>query len=145
MVEAGYSLTLRGDWKELAGDDPEQRTFASQAHDAHLVVSSMDISAAQIEPLDLAQLFLDMRLNGERQAADLWGVLVTMAEPVIVPQPWGASIAYFGHDNHGRQFNFAGFVTRKQILQTYIESPSLTGDELFAVFQEVQNGLRFQE
>lgn len=70
---------------------------------------------------------------------------MTIAEPVIAPQPWGAMVAYYGHDNAGRQFNFAGMVTRRQILQTYVESPTLSADELFAVFQGVQKGLTFDE
>jgi len=140
-----YSLKLNGDWRELPSDDPEEKTFVSRVHDVRLVISSMDVSGTQVDPQEAAEVLVQMRMDAERKAADHFGRFMTIAEPVVVPQPWGAMVAYFGHDNTGRQFNFAGMVTRSQVLQTYVESPSLSGDELFVVFQEVQQGLTFDQ
>jgi hypothetical protein len=145
VTTPSYSLTLSGDWRELPSDDPEQKTFVSRAHDVRLVISSLDVTGTQVDPQDAAQHLVQMRMNAERQAAERYGRLMTIAEPVVAPQPWGAMVAYYGHDNTGRQFNFAGMVTRRQVLQTYVESPTLSGDELFAVFQEIQQGLSFDE
>lgn len=145
VTSPSYTLVLDGDWRELTSDDPEEKTFVSQSHNTRLVVSSLQMSPSQIEPQDAAQHLVQSRLSGERQAAERFGRQMTIAEPVIAPQPWGAMVAYYGHDNVGRQFNFAGMVTRRQILQTYVESPTLSADELFAVFQGVQKGLTFDE
>jgi hypothetical protein len=145
VTAPAYTLTLHGDWRELHSDDPEQRTFASNAHGAQLVISSLDVTGSNVDPREAAQHLVQMRMNAEREAGEHFGRLMTIAEPLVTPQPWGASVAYYGHDNTGRTFNFAGMVTRRQVLQTYIESPTLSGDQLFAVFQEVQQGLTFDE
>jgi hypothetical protein len=145
VTAPGYSLTLNGDWRELPSDDPEQQTFVSQAHDVRLVVSSLDVTGSQVAPQEAAQHLVQMRMNAEREAAERFGRLMTIAEPVVQPQSWGAMVAYYGSDNTGRTFNFSGMVTRSQVLQTYVESPTLSGDELFAVFQAIHRGLTFDE
>lgn len=145
VTTPGYSLTLNGDWRELPSDDPEQKTFVSQTHDVRLVISSLDVTGSQVDPQEAAQHLVQMRMNAERDAAQRFGRLMTIAEPVVEPQPWGAMVAYYGRDNTGRTFNFSGMVTRRQVLQTYVESPTLSGDELFAVFQEIHQGLTFDE
>ncbi|MFN4184092.1 MAG: hypothetical protein ACK4M6_04850 [Hyphomonas sp.] len=145
VTAPGYSLKLNGDWSELPSDDPEQKTFVSPAHDVRLVISAFDVSGSEIEPQEAAEALVQIRINAEGEAAVHFGRLMTIAEPVVAPQPWGAMVAYYGHDDTGRQFNFAGMVTRQQILQTYVESPTLSGDALFEVFQEIQQGLTFDQ
>jgi hypothetical protein len=139
-VTAPYTLSLSDDWREEPADDPEQRTFVRG--DVHLVVSSMAIEIPLEETEQLAWFVVRRRAELEAEVAGSRMITLTLVEPVVVAQRWGQAMALHGSDGSGRQFNFRGFVTRRQVLSTYVESPSLTEQELAAVMEEVQAGLR---
>ncbi len=143
VTAPGYSLVLSEDWREIPSSDPEQKTFESRSRDVQLVISSMDVSVERPDPEVAAQRLVEFRLDGERQAAERFDLKMTIAEPIIVPQPWGQAVAYYGHDDTGRTFSYSGAVTPEQILSMYIESNTLSNDELSVVFQEIFNGLTF--
>jgi hypothetical protein len=135
-----YSLTLPEGWREEPSDDPEQRTFTRG--DVHLVVSSMAIDVPLEETERLAQFIVMRRAELEAEIAGSRMVSLTITEPEITELRFGRAMQFRGGDSSGRRFHFAGYVTRRQVLSTYVETASLSEEELAAVFEEIHAGLR---
>jgi hypothetical protein len=137
---APYTLSLSDDWREESSDDPEQRSFVRG--DVHLVISSMAIEVPLEETERLAQFVAMRRAGLEAEYAGSRALTLTITEPVITALPYGQSMVFSGGDSSGRRFHFAGYVTRRQVLSTYVETPSLSEAELAAVLTEVHARLR---
>jgi hypothetical protein len=139
-----YRLTLCGDWTEQPSPARGQKLFLSRKHSANLVVSSQELTdATSKDTVDAAQYVLAMRLDAENRIAEANNNPINIAEPVLMAQPWGASVAYYGSDSRGRQFNYSAAVWPKQILTLFVESNKLTQQQLKAVMADVVSGIEF--
>lgn len=138
-----YSLRLGDDWVEAPSTDAEQRTFVSQSRGVHLVVSSSPaaIPAARFE--EIARFVVERRIQLEHQIAAELGQQADISEPVVISESWGTSMSYTGAFSGGRQFSYSGSVTRTQVLNLYLESATLSHEQLMEVCLEVASGLDF--
>lgn len=63
--------------------------------------------------------------------------------PVVISESWGTSMSYTGSYSGGRQFSYSGSVTGTQVLNLYLESETLSHQQLIDVSAEVASGLDF--
>ncbi len=140
---ATYSLRLSDDWAEAPSNDDEQRTFVSRSRDVRLVVSSMPAAIPADRFEEIARFVVDRRIELERQFADERGQRVSIAGPVVISEAWGTSMSYTGAYSGGRQFSYSGSVTRTQVFNLYLESETLSHQQIIAVSAEVAAGLDF--
>ncbi|MEQ1493919.1 MAG: hypothetical protein ABL932_25595 [Terricaulis sp.] len=143
MQTETYSLRLSADWAEAPSTDAEQRTFVSQSRGVHLVVSSLPgaIPAERFE--EIARFVVGRRIELERQIAAERGETADIAGPVVISESWGTSMSYTGTFSGGRQFSYSGSVTGTQVLNLYLESETLSYEQLMDVSMEVASGLDF--
>lgn len=143
MQTETYSLRLNSDWEEAASTDAEQRTFVSRSRGAHLVVSSMPASIPAERFEEIARFVVERRIELERQIAAERGEVTNIAGPIVISESWGTSMSYSGASSGGRQFSYSGSVTRTQVLNLYLESETLSYEQLMDVSMEVASGLDF--
>ncbi|MFT3726498.1 MAG: hypothetical protein QM759_01540 [Terricaulis sp.] len=139
-----YRLTLQGDWEERSSPGGGQKVFTSSRHATTLSVMSQELTdATSANTVEAARMLLTMRLDAENKIAEANQNPIRIAEPMLVAQPWGATIAYYGADSNGRQFHYSAAVWPKQILATFVESNRLTQHQLKEVMAEVLGGVEF--
>jgi hypothetical protein len=143
VTKQRFSLSLGGDWRELASPDPDVTMFNSEQHRANLVISAMGLNAALADTGRIAEKLVDLRMDSERQVAAETGVNMTIARPRIEQRPWGHAISYYGADANGRMFNFSGMVTPKQSIGVYVESNKLSEEVLRELLEQVLAKLKF--
>jgi hypothetical protein len=140
-----YTLSLSPEWQEEAPSDPDRRAFVSHDRNAGLIVSSVGMNASLADTERVARQMIAFRLEAENQAAHEFGLRMTIAEPIVVERPWGRAIAYYGSDSNGRQFSYSGAVTADQVLSVYVESTTLSEQQVKAALDEVLAGLEFDK
>jgi len=140
-----YRLTLGGDWEERpSGGGAAQKVFTSSRHASTLSVMSQELTdSTSKNTVEAARMLLTIRLDAENRVAEANGNPIKIAEPMLIAQPWGASVAYYGSDSNGRQFHYSAAVWPKQILTLFVESNRLTQLQLKAVMAEVLGGVEF--
>ncbi len=143
MQTETYSLRLSDDWVEAPSTDAEQRTFLSQSREVRLVVSSMPAAIPADRFEEIARFVVERRIELERQFAAERGQRASIAGPVVISESWGTSMSYTGAYSGGRQFSYSGSVTPTQVLNLYLESETLSHQQLMDVSMEVASGLDF--
>jgi hypothetical protein len=139
-----YRLTLGGDWIEQPSSRGAQKIFTSSRHATTLSVLSQELTdATSKNTVEAARMLLAMRLDAENKIAEANNNPIKIAEPMLVAQPWGASVAYYGADSQGRQFHYSAAVWPRQILTLFVESNRLTQLQLKEVMAEVLAGVEF--
>jgi hypothetical protein len=138
-----YSLRLSDDWAEAPSTDAEQRTFVSRSRDVRLVVSSMQAAIPADRFEEIARFVIGRRLELEHQFAAARGQSAMINGPVVISESWGTSMSYTGSYSGGRQFSYSGSVTGTQVLNLYLESETLSHQQLIDLSAEVASGLDF--
>lgn len=143
LKDPNFTLELPSRWEQIPNEDPEQYNFRDAGRDVAATLSAMDF---EIDPADIdlvAENLANIRVESEADAARRFNRPATINEPVVIPQPSGRYVAYYGSDHTSRQFNFAGFVTPRTIISLYISSDTLSQDELLEVMHEINGRLDF--
>jgi hypothetical protein len=135
-----FRLNVPGDWIRKPGDDPSQYVLVSKSLGVQVTLS-WEAANIGAKTERTAQAFKGMRMEAEGQAAAEHGLHLTIAEPIVAPYAGGHQLAYFGHDDRGRQFRFLGLVCAKGVLSVYAESSQLAVDRLQSVFDQILKGL----
>lgn len=138
-----YSITLRGDWASRPGADSEQQTFYSRRLDTTVVMSSLAMDASRGELERIAHVLADLRVRAEAKAAVAYGIETTIAEPLVLPRPWGYVIAYYGSDSKGRHFAYTGIIIKSAVISVYADSPTASERALAATMSRLMNDLEF--
>lgn len=141
--DPAFSLDLGSPWQAVPGDDPEQYSFVDTARDIGITLSALpiDITADAID--QFAGALVESRLRAEADAATAFDHRMTIYEPIIVPRAWGCAVAYYGHDDSGRQFSYSGMVTRSAIISLYMSTGRLSERELMEAMDEVGSRIEF--
>jgi hypothetical protein len=131
-----FRLSLSGDWAEQPGSDPQQFVFASKARRAQLTVSYLPMNTRGRNLEQIGAKLLELRFNAERKAAP--------NRQLFFGEPWtsrpsgrGLQINYLGHDDRGRFFFFAGFITEDRVTSVYGELQNGDESHLRAFYREV--------
>lgn len=144
MIETpNFSLDLEPPWQEVPGEDPEHYNFRDDTRDLLVTVSAMALHIAPDAVAQFASLLVDTRFQAEVDAGRALDRRATVYEPIIVPQPWGNAVAYYGHDVTGRQFSFSGSVTPRCAISLYGSSDKLSERGLLAAMDEVASRIAF--
>lgn len=138
-----FSLDLGHPWQPVPNDDPEQYHFRDPGRDVTITLSAMAMTTAPDRLEALAQAVVELRLNAEKDAARVAGRELTFYEPIIAAQSWGQAIAYYGHDDTGRQSNYAGIVTPGSVINLHMTSGCLSEAELMRLMDEVLARMEF--
>ena len=137
----GWDIALDGDWTQQPGDDPEQKTAASERLGTSLTTSFMALKTNVDDVERLANRWRELRLDAEKAGAAKFHRTATVIEPVLSAAPGAYVLTYHGHDDQGRQFRFYGVVSPRGVLSLYAESSSSTEARLAADFTHVLAGL----
>lgn len=143
VTDPHYSIVLQGDWAARPGVDSEQQTYYSKMLDTTVVMSSIDINERPDALKSIAEMMVKLRLKGESRAALAYGVGMMIAEPIIVPRPWGYAIAYYGSDTNDRHFDYTGIIIKSAVINVYVESPTASGKALAATLNRLIDDLKF--
>ncbi|MBB6341943.1 hypothetical protein HNP49_002111 [Pseudomonas fluvialis] len=138
-----FSLKLNGDWV-AEKSDPDQFSYYSKAIDVGLTTSFVRMNAKPSDTERIANKLKEFRLAGENRAASEFNLRMTIADPIVVPFSKGHQVAYFGHDDHGRQFRYVGLVFPDKTINVYAESKTRSQGELEKIFNDLLKGLSFQ-
>jgi hypothetical protein len=136
-----FELKLGNDWRISTTRDPEQNTITSKQFDVGVTTSYVLHKAKPTDTERIAKKLEEFRLAGEERAAKEFNLRMTMAAPIVVPFSKGHQVAYFGHDNNGRQFRYLGLVFPNKTINVYAESATRTQQELEAIFNNLLKGL----
>ncbi len=145
-LESGlFILDLPGGW-EIAGgddhpawsDDPYHLVFEDGR--AGATISTMTFDHPDREAL--ANEYLDIRLEAEREVNAELGITVTYEE-AFEDKGYGHQIEYFGSDSSGRLFRYWGFIRDTKLINIYLESYELPAESLEEEFRRLLAGLRF--
>jgi len=144
LVETpAFKLHVSGDWRLVQSVDPEVRLLYSKELDVGVTASFMFMSAKPSDTERIATKLKEFRLQAENKAAAKLNLRMTIAEPIVVPFSQGHQVAYFGHDNTGRQFRYLGLALPAKNINLYAESKTRSQGELEKVFNQLLNGLSF--
>lgn len=144
MIEdPNFTLTLGGGWQELRSDDPEQYNFRDLEREISATLSSMPLNADPATLGEFAHILTGMRIHAEADAGQVFGHVATIYEPIVVPQAWGQAVAYYGHDDSGRQFSFSGIVTPGAMISLHMSSNRLNEAQLAEAMDEVLTRIEF--
>ena len=142
---ARFELELPSGWVVEANtverpetDDVHQLVF--EDGDAAATVSTMLFAHSDREAL--ANTYLDIRLQAEREVNEELGQTVTYEE-AFENKGHGHQIEYFGSDSSGRRFRYWGFIRDSKLINIYVEAYDMDEDSLEGLFQELLSGLRF--
>lgn len=138
-----FTVVLEGDWLERPSPDDEQKTYHSRSLDTLVVMSSIAVDVLPERLEEAAHILVDLRMKAENEASIVYGVFTTIVEPIVVPQPWGYSVAYCGSDDSGRQFTYGGMVTPSAVINIYGESPSASEQGLATTMRALLTDLEF--
>jgi hypothetical protein len=112
-----FTLKLTGDWIPGRRSDPEQQTFYSKQLDVGLTISFTLMNAKPSDTERIASKLKEFRLAGENNAAKTYNLKMTIADPIVVPFSKGHQVAYYGHDNTNRQFQYLGLVLPSKVVK----------------------------
>lgn len=143
ISDPNFSLRLEACWRETPSDDPEQYTFRDDARAIDLTLSAMTLAVAAGAIDEFARVLVDTRLRAEGDSARVFDHRATIYEPIVVPRPWGRAVAYYGHDDSGRQFSYSGIVTRHGVISLYMSTSALGERALMEVMDEVCSRVEF--
>lgn len=144
MIEdPNFSLHLESPWVRVPGEEEELYNFRDDERDIVITISALplEIGTAAIDAV--ADKLVQFRLNAEAEAAHALDRRLTVYEPIVVPRPWGRAIAYYGHDNSGRQFSFSGILTVRTAISLYMSSAKLSERALMEAMDEVGSRIVF--
>lgn len=143
IADPNLILSLGDGWQPMPSDDPDLHAFHDAARDVVATLSSLALDADPAALEQIARTLVESRLQGEADTARACGHHATIYEPIVAPQPWGQAVAYYGHDETGRQFGFSGIVTPARAITLYMSSPRLTEMELARVMDEASACIAF--
>lgn len=144
MIEdPNFSLTLDAGWLETPGSDADHYAFHDPARGVAATLSALALDADPDALANFAEVFAEMRMQAEADAARALGHLATIYEPIVAPQSWGQAIAWYGHDDSGRQFSFSGIVTPSRVISLYMSSSRLSEAQLAVAMDEVLTRIEF--
>ena len=140
-----FELDLPSGWVVEASsveppDSDEVYQLIYEDGDAAATVSTMIFQHPDREAL--ANTYLDIRLQAEREVSEELGQTVTYEE-AFENKGYGHQIEYFGSDSSGRLFRYWGFIRDAKLINIYVEAYEMDKDSLEALFQELLSGLRF--
>jgi hypothetical protein len=138
-----FSLRLEACWRETPNDDPEHHAFRDDTRAIDLTVSAMTLAIAAEAIDEFARVLVDTRLRAEGDSARAFDRRATIYEPIVVPRPWGRAVAYYGHDESGRQFGYSGIVTRRGVISLYMSTSALGERALMEAVDEVCSRVEF--
>lgn len=141
--DPNFSLDPGPAWHQVANDDAGQYNLRDDARDIDVTLSAIAIAIAPDTIDQLASVLIDSRLHGESDAARAFDRPATIYEPIVVPRPWGRAVAYYGHDESGRQFSFSGIVTPRTVISLYMSSGRLTERELMEAMDAMGSAIVF--
>lgn len=107
-----------------------------------LQICAANLDEASIE--DFTKALVESRLLQENAVATTLGRSATIYEPIVVPYPWGRAVAWYGHDDTGRQFSFSGTVTAHGAICLTLTSQTLSERELLAAMDDVNLRIQFE-
>ncbi len=90
----------------------------------------------------LANTYLDIRLQAEREVNEELGATVTYEE-AFEDKGAGHQIEYFGEDSSGRLFRYWGFVRDTKLINVYVEAYDMPEEALEELIRGLLGGLRF--
>jgi hypothetical protein len=144
MIEAShFSLDPGIHWLELSTDDPDAYSLIDENREISATLSSLALRADPAALEDFAHIFADMRVQAEADAGRMFGRIATIYEPIVAPQPWGQALAYYGHDDSGRQFSFSGIVRPGSVISLHMSSTRLGEAKLAMAMDEVLTRIAF--
>ena len=138
-----FSFDFDPRWQMLSGDGSHAFSF----HDIERSLSiALDACIAELDTASIehfTKALIESRLLQENAIAAALGRPATIYEPIVIPYPWGRAIAYYGHDDAGRQFSFSGNVTGHGAISLTLTSGSLSEHELLAAMDELNRRIQF--
>ncbi len=144
MIEnPNFSIDLGPPWQEVANDDPEQYNFRDHQRDIVITMSAIAIDVAPAAIDQFASILVESRLRAECDAARAFAHATTIYEPIVVPLPWGRAVAYYGHDDTGREFSYSGLITPRSVINLYMSTGRLSERELMEAMDEVGSLIEF--
>lgn len=138
-----FSLDLDLRWQPIANDDHDQFTFRDEVRGITVTLYTFTIPLDEESIGQFTSQLVNSRLRAEDDAAFAQAKPATIYEPIIVPRPWGRAVAYYGHDEGGRQFNYSGTITAAGAIGLHMSSSTLTERELMAAMDEIHSRLEF--
>jgi hypothetical protein len=136
----GFRLRLEGEWKLRPIVDPEQRIAYSSAEDVEITTSYLPLPPKAPGTERVANKLKELRLDAENEAARKYHLRTTIAGPVVQTFQDGHMVAYYGHDDTGRQFRYLGLVFPDKVVNLYAESKSRSQAELETFFKKMLEG-----
>ena len=145
MIEdPNFSLILGPPWRRIESVDPLQYSFTDDDRGILIVISAVTHKGVRAGGLDrLVDLIAELKMRAEVDAARIFGNPASFCEPIIVPQPWGRAVAYYGNDAAGRQFGYSGAITRDRTINLYMLSRNLPERSLFETMDDVFSRILF--
>lgn len=138
-----FSLDPGPGWRSQAIREPGQYGFRDEARGIMLTLSAMPLAAAPDTVGPIAAVLVEQRAKAEADAARAVGRVATIYEAIVVPRSWGRAVAYYGHDANGRQFGYAGLITRRAAISLYMSSTMLSERALMEAMDEVGSRIVF--
>ena len=138
-----FSIDLDLRWQPTANNDPDQFNFRDDLRGIDLTLSALLIPLDEKSIEQFTRHLMEKRFRTEEEAAQNLSQVATIYEPIIVPRPWGRAVAYYGHNENGRQFSYSGTITAKGAISLYMASSTLTERDLMAAMDEVNSRLEF--
>lgn len=138
-----FTLDLGEDWEHLSTDDPKQYNFRDAVRDVAVTLSAipLDLTAETLD--EFTSMFVELRLKAEGEAATAFHHRPTIFEPVVVPQPWGRAIAFYGYDDGGRRFGFSGSITPHFLISLYVSTDTLSQQKLMEEMDDIGTRIVF--
>lgn len=141
--DPNFSLELGQCWQKAPSSESDVYNFRDERRDVVATLGSVTL-ASESEGLErLARALVELRLHAEAEGGRAFGRSSTIYEPIVAPQPWGQAVAYYGHDDTGRQFSFSGIVTTASVITLYMSSSRLSEVELAEAMDEVLSRIAF--
>lgn len=136
-LPAGWGIT---EHRRESSNSDEVFELSYDDGEAVATVSTMVFGHTDREAL--ANAYLDIRLEAEREVNEELGQTVTYEE-AFEEKAYGHQIEYFGSDSSGRLFRYWGFVRDSKLINIYVETYDMPEESLEALFRELLGGLRF--
>lgn len=136
-----FLLSLADDWQAVESDDPDRYIFESESRDSSLTISILRMEAPFDQLPEIAERFVQFRIDAHYAGAQEHGWLFEMVEPQIVAREFGQVIAYYGHLTAGGRFSFTGLVLPTGVISIFVESDTASEEALSDTLSEVAGGM----
>jgi hypothetical protein len=138
-----FSLDLGPAWQALPPGVPGQYDFRDADRDILLMLTAVAHQVAPDALDDFASLLVALKARADSEAARIFAHAATIYEPIVVPRAWGRAVAYYGHDDSGRQFGFSGTIAPRFAIHLTMSSARLSEGDLMQAIDEVNSRIVF--